>query len=40
MGTTLTGDPRDVALRTALYDVLSVDRDAGQRSIRRTGIPA
>lgn len=25
MGTTLTGDPRDVALRTALYDVLRVD---------------
>jgi CubicO group peptidase (beta-lactamase class C family) len=40
MGTTLTGDPRDVALRTALDEVLSVNRDAGSQSIRRTGIPA
>jgi CubicO group peptidase (beta-lactamase class C family) len=40
MGTTLTGDPRDVALRSALYAVLDNEAAGGWASIRRTGIPA
>jgi CubicO group peptidase (beta-lactamase class C family) len=35
MGTHLTGDPRDVALRTALYSALHVDERLGSRSERR-----
>jgi CubicO group peptidase (beta-lactamase class C family) len=40
MGTTLTGDPRDVALRNALYGVLKTAAAGEWSSSRRTGIPA
>jgi CubicO group peptidase (beta-lactamase class C family) len=39
MGTTLTGDPRDVALRNAVYSIISTGVAAQRRTASRDSIP-